>query len=92
MLKIFSLLFLIINIKNTNSTKHSNYQQELKDFILQNQYHTTIPKNKGRVNVSLSIAFRAFDNIDHIDGSINIIPVPYSPGTRLMSLVLNSVL
>ena len=73
MLRIFSLLFLLINIKNTNCTKHSNYQQELKDFILQNQYHTTIPKNKGRVNVSLSIAFRAFDNIDHIDGSINTI-------------------
>jgi nicotinic acetylcholine receptor, invertebrate len=57
--------------KNNNSLHNYNPQKELKDFIIDTQYHKTIPSNKGRVNVTLGIAFRAFDSIDHIEGTIN---------------------
>ena len=58
-----------INTYKYNDSLH-NPQKELKDYIINTQYHRNIP-NTGSVNVTLGIAFRAFNRIDHIEGTIN---------------------
>ena len=70
------LFFLLLNslyipINTYNDSLHNyNPQKELKDYIINTQYHRNIP-NTGSVNVTLGIAIRAFNNIDHIEGTIN---------------------
>ena len=64
---IISLLFLFIctfgNINNVNSNRH-----ELQEYLF-NKPVALIPDNG--INLTLSLVIRAFNNIDQIDGSIN---------------------
>lgn len=63
-------LFLIINVGVSNNITSLN-RHNLKSYIMDHLTTTIIPKNNDRpIYLNLSIAIRAFNNIDQIDGSI----------------------
>ena len=51
-----------------NFISADNTRYNLQSYIYEN-YHNIIPNNG--INLSLTLAVRAFNNIDQIDGSIN---------------------
>ena len=66
------LYFLIAALlfNNIYSCSGNYYENKLKTEILKDYNKFTIPSNKSLVNLQMGIAFRAFNNIDQIDGTL----------------------
>lgn len=67
---IFKYLFVFLSliIQKTESKNFSH--NKLIQHISENQYHKTIPMTTNPINLSLSVALRAFNNINQMDGII----------------------
>ena len=70
---LLSFLLLLFGLFSTNASVLNNSKVlELKNLLLNNYRPDVIPNRHAPLNLSLGIAFRAFNNIDQKEGIVSL--------------------